>query len=195
MSMHNALGSARGAAGVHDVVHVCVGQVGIRGIVLGRPGGEVLIGAEAGRRLALTADQDTAVGPQRRQLAANAAEGIGEGRIGEHGDRVGIPQEARKSMVLQERAHRNDVDAGLGCGPVGLHQLETVGKDRGHLLALDDAGGEERVRHAVHRGVQLPEGQPLAARDQRQMIGPVAGVARQQSAYVHVDLLEPVLGA
>ena len=79
------------AAGVHDVVHVRVSQAGIRGIVFGGPGGEVLIGAETRRRLPLTAHQHEAVSTYCRQLAANPVQGLGEGRLGQHGDRIRNP--------------------------------------------------------------------------------------------------------
>jgi hypothetical protein len=103
----------------------------------------------------LTSHQHEAVSPYCRQLAANPVQGLGEGRLGEHGDRIGIPQQGRQSTFLQQSAHGDNDDAGFGRSPVGGHQLQTVGQYNGDLLALGDAVGQQGVRQAVNDSVQF----------------------------------------
>ena len=85
-------------------------------------------------------------------------------------------------MILHQRAHGDDDNAGLCRSPVGGHRLQTVRQNRGDLLALGDAVGEQYVRQAVNRSVQFSVGQPLVAHHQRKTIWAVVGVTRQQSA-------------
>jgi hypothetical protein len=108
VAVHDPLGRAGGAAGVHDVVEVVVDQTRVRRLVGGGTGEELVATDEAIRQVAAGADQDVTILRDGRQLGLQSSEAFGEGRIGEDHDAVGIPQQGLQPGFLEQRAERHD---------------------------------------------------------------------------------------
>jgi len=112
------LGCAGGAAGIHDVVDIGVGERGIGGLAV-RGWTDPLVVVRKTRVPWLAADQHDTVVEKVRELALNALQSPGKGGIRQHQHGVGVLQQSDEAGFLEQRAARHDDDSRLGRRPVG----------------------------------------------------------------------------
>ena len=96
-------------------------------------------------------------------------------RLG-HEDRcVGVAQDVVALVARGERAHRHD-DGADAAGPVGGdHELGAVGEHERDRRALRDPGGQEGAGELPHLVLELAEGDPAVAEDQRLAVAVAPG--------------------
>jgi hypothetical protein len=105
--------------------------------------------------------------------------------VGDHHNRIGVGEQLRQALGLQERAHGHDDRADLGDRPVERQQLEAIGQDRRDLVALADAGGQEPVGQAIDAPVECRVAQPLGLEHDGGMRRPVCGVPKYEGPDIH----------
>ena len=184
MGMHDALGRAGSAAGVHDIVHVMVvdgdfGQVPIAGGCH-----EILVAAKAVPVL-VQSHQHVAVFGDGGQIAAQPVQHVGEVLVGDHQGGVGVFQQGGKAALVEHSAAGHDDQTGFGRGPVCRHELGAVGQDRGELVAFGEPAGQKGIGQLVHVSVKRSVGEALFSADEGRMIRTIARVVGQEAADVH----------
>ena len=185
VGVNDALGKAGGAAAVDDVVEVVVADLhrGWSGRALAAR--QLVVGGVAGP--ALGSDQDVALGRDEGELPAGVVQCVGGGGAGQHRGGIGVLQQGDQSGAPQQRTERDGHHAQQGSGPVGEEQLDAVGQDDREGVALAEPERQQGVGKAVHLRIEFTEGEAAFPANDREVLGAIARVARQQRADVHAS--------
>ena len=158
----------------------------------GRGGGSGDAAAVSGAIRALEDEDPLVVEPEPRADRVHLA---GEALHRDEGRDAGVEQQVEETLGAQQRAQRDDDDAGLHRRDVELDQLDRVVEEEPDAVAPDEAETGERVRGAVRPRVEVCVRQPLRCEDERGVVPPVARVPRRQRLEAHTSPQRTTLAA